>query len=401
MKFILLASALVLAGSPALASGELSGSNARTPTAKNLPSGLASKVYTTTHNGVTLMARSTIVGQTSTGTVASGGNPIYLPTRPQKDGVVGLLMTYEGGAQFVCSGSLASDRKSIITAAHCVSSGGGVKDETLLSTQAIFWNGSDTNQIWFEPGVTSIDVTDYFVQSQYTGQVIDQNDIAVLRLASAAPDFAVGYDLYTSDIEGLGFNVAGYGGRSSAGGSIGANLGTGRLREGDNIYDYRFGNAMFGTDLADYWGVPYARVEYTYISDFDRVGFAANNVADIMANDAAGIALGTFGDLGVGPREVGIAGGDSGGPGFIGGKLASVNSWGGSIGLGDFAPGLNSSWGEISGYVPIFIHADWINSVLVDTGVVPEPSTWAMLISGFGFAGFALRRRRTLTSVSA
>lgn len=25
---------------------------------------------------------------------------------------------------------------------------------------------------------------------------------------------------------------------------------------------------------------------------------------------------------------------------------------------------------------------------------VPEPATWAMLVAGFGFAGFALRRRR-------
>ncbi len=32
---------------------------------------------------------------------------------------------------------------------------------------------------------------------------------------------------------------------------------------------------------------------------------------------------------------------------------------------------------------------------------VPEPATWAMLIAGFGMVGFAVRRRRGLTSVSA
>lgn len=32
---------------------------------------------------------------------------------------------------------------------------------------------------------------------------------------------------------------------------------------------------------------------------------------------------------------------------------------------------------------------------------VPEPATWAMLISGFGLVGFAMRRRRTLVTVSA
>jgi hypothetical protein len=34
-------------------------------------------------------------------------------------------------------------------------------------------------------------------------------------------------------------------------------------------------------------------------------------------------------------------------------------------------------------------------------GVVPEPSTWAMLLAGFGLVGFAARRRRALNRVSA
>ncbi|WP_156256245.1 cistern family PEP-CTERM protein [Sandarakinorhabdus oryzae] len=34
-------------------------------------------------------------------------------------------------------------------------------------------------------------------------------------------------------------------------------------------------------------------------------------------------------------------------------------------------------------------------------GGVPEPATWAMLLSGFGMVGFAARRRRGLASVSA
>ena len=34
-------------------------------------------------------------------------------------------------------------------------------------------------------------------------------------------------------------------------------------------------------------------------------------------------------------------------------------------------------------------------------GGVPEPATWAMLLSGFGLVGFAARRRRGMASVSA
>ncbi len=361
----------------------------------------APKSMTLQFGDYVLKAQSMIVGQTSTATVSAGGDPIYLANRPQKDGVAGLLMTYSNGDQFVCSGSLASDRQSIITAAHCVSSGGGVKDVDLVSTDVIFWNGSDVNQIWFEAGVTTVAVSDYFVNADYTGDVIDQNDIAVLRLASAAPDWATAYDLYRSDIEGLGFNVAGYGRRGSSG-ATGATFGTGRLREGDNIYDYRFGNAVFGTAYTDAWGVPYAQAEYSYVSDFDRVGFAANDASNLVAN-FLGAPLNQFADTGVGPREVGIAGGDSGGPGFIDGKLSSVNSWGGSFGsdFGDVDDALNSSWGEFSGYVPIFIHARWIDSVLVASPAVPEPQTWAMLIVGFGAVGLAARRRRAATTVSA
>lgn len=36
------------------------------------------------------------------------------------------------------------------------------------------------------------------------------------------------------------------------------------------------------------------------------------------------------------------------------------------------------------------------------TGIVPEPATWAMLITGFGLVGFAMRRRKaTVASVTA
>ncbi|MBM6577743.1 PEP-CTERM sorting domain-containing protein [Microvirga sp. SRT01] len=33
-------------------------------------------------------------------------------------------------------------------------------------------------------------------------------------------------------------------------------------------------------------------------------------------------------------------------------------------------------------------------------GAVPEPSTWAMMIVGFGMVGGAMRRRRVSTKVS-
>ena len=41
--------------------------------------------------------------------------------------------------------------------------------------------------------------------------------------------------------------------------------------------------------------------------------------------------------------------------------------------------------------MPIFIHTDFINESIA---AIPEPTTWALMIGGFGLAGAALRRRR-------
>ena len=341
-------------------------------------------------NGLTWTATSTIVGQTSTGTVATGGNPIYLPNAAKHNGVVTLIMDKGAAGSFICSGSLMGDRRSIVTAGHCVSDGAGTDNP--IKTTAYFWDNALGETVpALDPNATAIDVTQYFVHSEYTGEVIDQNDVAVLTLADYAPDFAQDYDLYAEgDLTGEDFNVAGYGRRSNVGGAIGANLGTGRLRQGENRYDFRFGDDAWGGFFDGGPGGFFGEAdnEYSYLSDFDN-GLAANDASCILAS-LFGAGGGQFCNTGVGALEAGVAGGDSGGPGFIDGKLASVNSYGLSFtGLGDVDGALNSSWGEFSGYVPTFLHEKFIK-----TAMVPEPSTWALMIAGFGFAGSSLRRRR-------
>ena len=228
------------------------------------------------------------------------------------------------------------------------------------------------------------------MNQNYTGEVIDQNDVAVLRLAAPAPAFASSYDLYLGgDLAGDNFNVAGYGQRSSIGGSFGANLGTGRLRQGDNRYDFRFGDSDWGGfwdgGVDGFFGT--AANQYTYLSDFDN-GLAAN---DASCRLAAFFGLGgpKYCNLGRGPGEGAVAGGDSGGPGFIDGKVASINSFGLSFGtgFGDIRAGLNSSFGEFSGYVPVFLHDAFIRSAMA-----PEPGTLALL--AFGLVGLGWSRRR-------
>jgi len=332
-------------------------------------------------------ASNAIVGQTSTATAAGGGDPKYFPTMPKYSGTVALIMEFADGA-YICSGSLLSDRRSILTAAHCVTDGSLGKP---LSTTAYFYDGADPDTIVpISPAATAVDVSAYFVNSAYTGDVIDQNDIAVLRLAEAAPEFAVSYNLFEGELTGQQYNIAGYGARSDTGGAVGANLGAGRLRQGDNRFDYRMGDADFTGGWELIFGLPTEQIGFSYLSDFDN-GLDANDMSCLIAADPFfGLAGPKFCNTGVGDLEVSSAGGDSGGPQFIDGMIASVTSYGLTFGsdYGDFDDDLNSSWGEYNGFVPVNIHTDFI----FDSMYLPEPGTLALF--GLGLAGLGFGRRR-------
>ncbi len=381
----LLASAALFA--PAMAIAAPTGLVAQTA---NLPARLGQPA---TREKLAYTARNMIVGVNSTGTIPAGGGDVrYFPVRPFANSVVQLLINQGSAGSFVCTGSLLPDRKSIITAGHCVSNGAGTG--VPVSTTAFFYDGVGPADILYTstPAETvSRQVGSYFVNPNYTGEVIDQNDIAILRLTEKAPDFARGYELASAaDLTSAGFNVYGLGGRGS-GGATGATFGTTRLRQGLNEIDFALGDAAFAGFFTDrdvngeaFFG--FADYEQSVLADFDN---------GLPANDASCLLGGFFGaaqfcDLGRGLDEVGVAGGDSGGPSFIDGKLALVTSYGLSFGtdFGDIGGGLNSSFGEWSGFVPVAIHLGFI------AAAVPEPGTWAMLIAGFGLTGAAMRRQR-------
>lgn len=358
----------------------------------------ASYLQTGSYGNLNWTAQSTIVGQTSTGTIASGGSPTYLAPMPQYNGVVSLIMNYSNGS-FICSGTLMSDRKSILTAAHCVAGASG----TPLSTTAYFYGGSNPETIVnSSPLSSAVAVSNYYVNPFYTGSVIDQNDIAVLTLASEAPAFANSYGLYGgSDLTGNDFNVAGYGRRSDAGGNVGANLGTGRLRQGDNRYDFRLGDSDFFGIKPYTWssilGEPTAQIAYTYLSDFDN-GNPDNDLSCNIATYAFGIGPSAkYCNSGRGATEVSVAGGDSGGPQFIGGLVSSVTSFGLTFksGWGDVDDNLNSSFGEFNGFVPVSIHTNFIHNAMNGYLSVPEPDSLALI--GLGLFGVMFARRRKQT----
>jgi hypothetical protein len=345
-------------------------------------------------------ARSTIVGSSSTATIAGGGAPRFLATNPRYTGVAALVMDYGAAGGFICSGSLLPDRRTIITAAHCVSDGFGTAGP--VSTTAWF-NPQATDDVVptvNTPASVPLAVSQIFVNPDYTGAVIDQNDIALLRLAAPAPDFARSYGLTNlGNPGGQTFNVAGYGARSNQGGAVGTAAGqglpTGRLRQGDNRFDFRWGDPQFGglfTDPVFFDSI----ANNSWISDFDSG--AVDNDASCLIGSAFFLDGPKFCDLGRGNMEVSVAGGDSGGPQFINGRIVSITSYGLTFGadFGDAFPGLNSSYGEFNGFVPVAIHKSWIEQTL--GFAVPEPQTWAMLIAGFGLVGGVMRRRRAVAA---
>ncbi|MFQ3596007.1 MAG: PEPxxWA-CTERM sorting domain-containing protein [Sphingomonadaceae bacterium] len=357
-------------------------------------------------SGFTWEARSLIVGQTSTAVVPPG-DLIYLPSRPGKDGLAFLEIGFGSAGTGFCSGSLMAGGAAILTAAHCVTDNFG--NIAATGGFAYFYNGSADPlydlDFGFTPGIERVALGSVHVAPGYTGEVIDHNDLAIIFLAGAAPSFAVQYLLAAlADPTDIIFNVAGFGNRGTSGAAGAAGGSFGRLREGDNMFEYALGNPLFGNAWALTLGDPLSRIADSWVSDFDRVGFAANDTSCLVTTshpNFVGLGLGnTFCDTGLGPREVGVAGGDSGGPQFVDGRIVSVTSYGLTFGpaFGDFGGGLNSGWGEFSGYAPVFRNRAWIESLVPgafgDNGVIPEPGTWAMLIAGFGLVGVAARRRR-------
>jgi len=233
-----------------------------------------------------------------------------------------------------CSGTLLADGVSILTSAHCIADARGAEQATAAYVTFTTADGSYTTQ-----------AVSFKVDPAFNGSPTSPNDVAVLTLASPAPDYLERYGLYTGDISDQPITLAGYG------------FG---------------GTGVTGYDPADY---PFGTL---------RVG--QNEYQPDPATDDL---MFEFSDPPTVSDEAFIAPGDQGGPSFIDGEIAGVHSY-----VTDPDGGvLNSSFGEVGSDASVAYNLAFIASAMTQA---PEPKL--MILLGVTLVAVALsgekRKRR-------
>ena len=370
----------------------------------------SSKVVTLGGKDYTVTAKSLV---SAAGDI--NANPIYsTPISPAFNGVgsIRITATQADGSSgtFICTGSLLADGKTVLTAAHCLTGGIG----TVTAISANFYPTSSSP--------VTLTAASWNANPLYSGQVIDENDVGVIHLTAEAPSSISRYALYTGTAENQAFDFVGYGRRGSFGAGTGAagngaGFGLANRRQGYNLFDITLGDSRWCSaaapcppDSNNYWYDPSAATAHVLLTDFDN-GTTGFNSQDGMCwlGQFSNFTLGVSEcNPGLGQYEAISGGGDSGGPGFIDGMIASVTSFGLSFGSynggGDIDASLNSSFGEFAGFTDVAYQSSWITSQMDLTSldptvagppvVTPEPASIVLMATGLvGVIGFARRRR--------
>ena len=287
------------------------------------------------------------------------------------DGVTELTL-YRSDGTFLCSGTLLSNGREILTAAHCLTDDGG----NLLTN-------SVTASFQLPSGTQSFSSAAITVHPNWNGDYGIGYDLALITLDDFAPIEIPRHDIYRgSDEIGQIVSKVGYG--KSGTGSLGDSLTAGAKRSGLNIYD-TFGD-VFGA-VGGINPLPGAQLAYDFddgTSTHDAFGFFQ------AAFGASGLA-----NLGLGDDEVMSAPGDSGGPTFVNGLVAGITSYGMRLDLrggkpprtSDLDNQLNSTFGEFAIDTRVSYFADWIDAHMTAVPPPPPPPLLDGDLNGDGFVG--------------
>lgn len=267
-----------------------------------------------------------------------------------------------------CTGSLLKGGLYLLTAAHCIKD----EDGRLLKDHI----NNTTANFNLSTGFVSRPVVDFFIHPEYDGNLLNGNDVAVLRLGEPAPIEAQQYDIYRgTDEVGQKFTKVGYGaiGTGSTGEDLNSNLPGSLGYSGQNQFDAS-GDMFAGLPLFDGL-VPNSQLLY----DFDN---------GEPQNDAFGVHFG-INDLGLGINEVNQGAGDSGGPVFIDNSIAGITSY--KLGDWEVFPNgpqtdidlrLNGTFGEFAGVARASSYVSFVDDAIAgkvrSVKSVPEPSSYVM-----------------------
>jgi len=319
------------------------------------------------------------------------GDPLYANAGDNlRTGVGSIFIQFSTTAPggFLCTASVIGDHH-VLTAAHCLrhNKPDGSPD---VVTRLVIILPSGVNYFIDTNAGAGISYAVNPLYDAFVGSfgAFAPGDFAVLEVDQAFEADVERYELYRADDE-FGQTTRHYGhGRSGTGnkGAVG----------GSDFFFARTGLNMYEQTLGAFFGPPFEQL----LHDYDSGGLKHNamdwwfspgicgpenpdNPPWAQDGQCTTFRAGLFPDFkGYGKLEVGIAPGDSGGPGFIDGKIAGVHSFGfthfctGITNGTDFSCGLDSSYGEMSGDARVSAHVDWIDGVVagdIPTTPVPEP----------------------------